>query len=514
MSTFQDPFAGTPKAATHREYGADNATPLEKARRGEIYEENGLYGLKDVDGTVLYPAEYSYIGRCRDHVLFLEPDGNYHKMSRGCNESGYMPEEKRPYVKNGKAGFKVGDKILIPAEYDYIESTFGDNTVFTVVKDGREYYINDKGKEVLTRVREFEGEKIWCSPFWLCTNEFDYFTVESYVGNEDESNPNVVQVDGQWVELERYCKDEILDMVIDAKDDLPLTKKETGLLCDQFSYEYGFYIAKATGKNPLKESLRQFEKMNAFSNSWHFVAKVWQAPGEHVGAKELRNFYREIGNKRSLSAPVLAVGHDESLKPGEVKVLLVTFYNERCFPPQWEWDWFDKCKELPITKLVEESVSLRKTVDEDILEKYREDDFNDLICDCLNDLNYEEGFNWSATEQALDYFKELGSSVNYALCRYTSAALDATEEPDAKKTEYFLRAALWALDNGSGVNVTDKSKTPLDFVNEILSGCPDEGNKALAESLRTKLLEHGAVTYAERLANKDYYRELKLLRGK
>ena len=59
MSTFQDPFAGTPKAATRREYGVDNVTPLEKARRGIIFEENGLFGMKDIDGTELYPAVMS-----------------------------------------------------------------------------------------------------------------------------------------------------------------------------------------------------------------------------------------------------------------------------------------------------------------------------------------------------------------------------------------------------------------------------------------------------------------------
>lgn len=71
MNEFIDPFAGTSKAATRTEYGIDNTTPLDQARSGILFEENGLYGLKDEDGNVTFPAKYSFIGKCRDHVLFL-----------------------------------------------------------------------------------------------------------------------------------------------------------------------------------------------------------------------------------------------------------------------------------------------------------------------------------------------------------------------------------------------------------------------------------------------------------
>ncbi len=98
MVQFEDPFAGTPIAAIKRELGVDNSTPLEKARRGEIFESNGLYGIKDEDGYVTFPAKYSFIGKCIDHILFLEPSGNYVKMSAGCTESGFMPKNERSVI--------------------------------------------------------------------------------------------------------------------------------------------------------------------------------------------------------------------------------------------------------------------------------------------------------------------------------------------------------------------------------------------------------------------------------
>lgn len=511
MSTFQDPFAGTPKAATKREYGFDNASSLEKARMGTIYEENGLFGMKDIDGTELYPAKYYYIGKCRSHILFLEPNGSYIKLSPGCNESGYMPKAERPYVKNGKVGFKLGRKILIPAEYDYIRSAFGDNSVFLVTKDGREYYINDKGKEVLTRVRTFAGEELKCEPFWLRTNEFDYFTVMIYVGHEDENNSNVVKINGKWVELERFCREEILDMIVDPGDDLSLRKEDTGRLCDKFSYEYSFYIANASGPKPLEKCFEQFNNMEAFDNSWYYTVKLWQAPGEQVPAEDLRMFYRSLMRQRVIGTPVFAVGHDDTLKPGEVRMLLVTNYYERCFPPGWEFEWADKCRKLPITELCKEAPALKEHIEEDVFAEYREDDLRGLVRYRLEEQEYHEGMDWQETWEALDFFLKLGSNVKNTLYAYTSKAGSAASTGKLEETKFFLLAGQWAVKRGASINMAQSDKTVLDHLNDILALDLDETSKGLACTLRDELVAKGAVTYAERVSNTDYYKELEYL---
>ncbi len=511
MSTFKDPFAGTPKAATHRVYGVNNESPLEKARRGIIFEKNSLFGMMDIDGTELYPTKYYYIGRCRSHVLFIEPDGSYLKLSPGCTESGYMPKEKRPYVKNGKVGFKVGRKILIPAEYDYIRSAFGDNSVFLVTKDGREYYINENGKEVLSRVRTFDGEELNGEPFWLRTNEFDYFTVMNYIGHEDESNPNVVKINDKWVELDRFSKDEILNMIVDPGDDLPIRAENIGILCDKFSYEYSFYIANASGAKPLEKCFEQFSNMGAFDSSWYFTVKLWQAPNEHVSAEDLRMFRQNILHQKVIGSPAFAVGHDDTLQPGEVRMLLVTNYNERCFPPSWEFEWGDKCRKLPITELCKEVPALKKHIEEDIYEEYREDDFHGLIDDCLEELNYKDGLNWEDTLKALDYFLELGSDVKNTLIVYASKGRSAALAGNTERAMFFLRAAQWALKQGATINKIRGNKSVLDHVDDILARSEDEASQAFARSLRNELVAKGAVTYKERIANTDYYKELDYL---
>lgn len=516
MAQFEDPFAGTPKAAIKRELGVDNSTPLEKARRGIIFESDGLYGIKDENGVVTFPAKYSFIGKCIDHILFLEPSGNYVKMSAGCTESGFMPEDERPFVLNGKAGIKKDGKVIIPAEYDYIRSKFGD-TVFYAVKDGREMYINDEGKEVLTRVRRFEGENNQSSPFWLCSSEFDYITAMNYIGTPIDDNPNVVKIYNNWIELERYSKEEIMKMLIDPSDDLPLSEKNLELLCNDFSYEYSFYFANAKGKHALKDCVEQFKKMNVFCNSWYYVVKIWQAPNEQLKAQDLRRFTKAI-EKNALEhgligTPIFAVGHSAELKPGEVRILLITHYHERCWPAQFEYDWSEKLRTLSITKLMEDVPSLRKEIYEYVLEKYQEEVFRDQLLDCIKGLKYFHNLSWEDAHKGLDYFLSIGSPIKHALMSYVCHAQQACGKTEI---EFYLNAAIWAVENGDDVNACRKGASVLDIVVDIIKKNINDTTITLSSTLYEMLKAHGAKSFKEidqkYRSNTDYFKQLEYMK--
>ena len=512
MAEFEDSSAGTPKAAVKRELGMDNSTPSEKARRGEIFESDGLYGIKDADGTVTFPAKYSFIGKCLDHVLFLEPSGNYVKMSEGYSQSGFMPEEERPFVINGKAGIKKDGRVIIPAEYDYIKSKFGD-TVFFAVKNGREMYINDEGQEVLTRVRRFEGEDNQSSPFWLCSNEFNYITAMNYVGVPVDDNPNVVKIDDNWIELERYSKEEIMNMLINPSDDLPVTEENLELLCNRFSYEYSFYFANAKGDKPLSSCMEQFRKMQAFRNSWYFVVKLWQAKGEYVSAKELRKFVHELHKNRVIGNPIFAVGHDEHLKQGEVRMLMITHYYERCWPAQFEFEWAEKVSTLSITKLMEEVPSLRKEVEENILEEYQEEVFTDQLLDCIICMNYVNNLSWADAHKALDYFLSIGSPIRHALLNYVYHAQKVSGK---EEIEFYLNAAIWAIEKGDDVNDRIKGASVLDIVGDIREKNLDDTTITLSSTLYEMLKAHGAKSFKELNQeyknNSDYFKQLEYMK--
>ena len=307
---------------------------FDELKNNFIYEKNGSWGMNTPEGNEVYAARFKYIGKCSDYVLFIDNDWHYLKIARGCKTSGFMQESSRPYISEGKVGFKKDDQVIIPAIYDFITPWFGSD-VFRAVKDGREMYVDSNGKEVLTRVKRF-GDKDTQSPFWLRSNSLGINTITKYVGHLDENNPNVITIGGSWVELDRTSKEEIMAMLVDESDDLPLTKENLSLMTNNFSYEYSLYQTHSSGEHPLRECYQQLKKMNAFDNSWHFVVKLWQAPGEYVKAEELRFFRSELAKHEQLGDLVMAVGHDATLASGEVKMLFITHYHERCWPASFE----------------------------------------------------------------------------------------------------------------------------------------------------------------------------------
>ena len=56
---------------------------FENAQRGILFEENGLWGLKNEDVSILYPSEYLFIGKCVDNVLLIKQDWHYVKIWKG-----------------------------------------------------------------------------------------------------------------------------------------------------------------------------------------------------------------------------------------------------------------------------------------------------------------------------------------------------------------------------------------------------------------------------------------------
>lgn len=516
-----------------------------EAQAATLFEENGLWGLKNEDGTLLYPPEYLFIGKSIDNVLFIKPDWHYMELWQ-CSSTvcGYLCEDERPYISNGKAGFKHNGEITIPAEYDYLTIKFGDEDgrIFYAVKNGRGMYLDENGKEVLTRVRRFDGEKSNYSPFWLTTDDFNYFTTMSYVGKPCEENPNVVKIDGAWVELDRYSKDEILQMLINPADDLALTEKNLRLLCNSFSYEYIIRFAHAKGEHPLHECLLQLNKMDTFSNSWYYIVKIWLAPGEQLPAKELRQFERDLrrvdkifqdeystGGEVVLGDPLFAIGHSDDLQPGEVRMLMITHYHERCFPPLFEYEWVEKRERLPLCQLKDEIPWLRNEVDTTIQEPHREEVFQDQLLECISGLRYHKEQSWEEAREALDFFLALGSPLRHSLHSFLKQAnhYAKLKKPNAQAVRFFLNAALWAIEKGDTVNEVRNGKSSLDLADALITTsvwqrkfCTNVYEWKLPELIDktiSTLMEKGAKwnfqLKKERNSNTDYFKELEYLRA-
>ena len=362
----------------------------------------------------------------------------------------------------------------------------------------------------------FEGEDCHTSPLNLRTNVFDNLTAMHYVGSPEPDNPNVIQYNGEWVELKRYSKEEVSGMLINPDDDLALTEKGLALLYSDFSYEYSIYFAKAKGEDALKVCMSQFQKMDAFDNSWYFVVKLWQAPGEHVSAQALREFRRMLKKKKQLGDLVIAVGHDGKLNPGEVCMMLLTHYNERCWPAGFEYEWARKCRSLSIKELMEAVPELKQTIDDMVYEKYKDEVFLDQMRDVIAELQYNPSLSWDEVEPVLDFFRQQGSPYKYVVRPFLQVAEAKTLAMNIDAVDFYLHAVLWALKNGAVVNGSSSRQSSLDVVRKLM------GKPALAPIINTLrevencLLQRGAMTKAEldeeENSNTDYYKELDRMR--
>lgn len=495
---------------------------FEKARKGTLFEENGLWGLKNEDGSILRQPKFLFIGKCSDKIIFIEPNWYYEEYCSGSDVAcgGTLDEYDRPFFVNGKAGFKKNGNIVVPAIYDYLEVILGykdkPGRILLAVKDNKTMYFDENGKEVLTRVRHFAGDEKKGTPFHLCTNSFDIITVEKYIGHPQADNPNVVNLCGQWVELERYCKEEIMQMLIDPADDLALTEENLQYLCSPDSYDYDFYIANAQGEQAFKKCMEQFEKMCVYWNPWYYVVKIWLAPGEQLQVKELREFVSELKNVKSgcYGQPVLAVGHNEQLKSGEVRMLMITYHNGCEYSHHFEDEWHSKVKELPVSELQTHIPWLREEIKKNAEKEEYGTLADNLWYNCISGLKYYEEQSWEDARDALEFFLQIGSPIDRALHSILLEAQSTVQKNNSQAFLFYLKAALWVLGKGGKVNEIRNNKTSLDILYEIMKDISEE-EVAHLKKLEYQMLQKGAKVYQEleeeRETNTDYFKELEYM---
>lgn len=346
----------------------------------------------------------------------------------------------------------------------------------------------------------------------------------------------MVKINKVWVELERYSRDEIMQMLMDPTDDLALVEKELQLLCNWESRLFRFYITKSKGEQPLLQCREQLEKMKAYDQTCHLIYKIWLPEGECLPVQDLRNFAHSspMGDRYSPN-PRFAVGHDSKLKPGEVRLLMINFQNyflDRC-PEDYELEWAEKCETEPITMLMEDFPRYKKILDDansewtarlckehtskwyvEYCKQVYYEYLDCLIRYCIEDLQYYEGLTWQNARKALAYFLEFGSSVSHALFNFLEQAEAhiRSEKHSSKAVAFFLRAALWALKKGAFVNWYANNRYSMDYLLEIKKNTDNKTILSLIQKLENIMRNEGAITIQERESNTNYFKELDYIR--
>lgn len=119
------------------------------------FEINGLIGMNTSAGDLLMPAIFDQIEVCRDYVY--AHFGNRHLLVNKEGMDVCSDSENGEFYQNGKKGIKNQDgTVLFPAIYDKIYRWSKNSDVFYTCIGDEFHYYNSKHDEILTTYKKFD----------------------------------------------------------------------------------------------------------------------------------------------------------------------------------------------------------------------------------------------------------------------------------------------------------------------------------------------------------------------
>ena len=482
-----------------------------------VYEEDNRFGCIK-DGTVVCPPIFDQVEFIDGgQTLYVRKGNEYSTFSQnGRNMMGNtIQEEDGEFVKDGKMGWKRNGKIIIPAMYDELFKWSGLD-VFQAEIGGGVKFLNASGEEILTYIREVDAEDVLAAPFSQLFNHGDIFTLLEFPANGDIPSTNVVNTDdGEKASLNRMSRKELIDELVNPKDDLALSKEDLALFNNDFSYEYASYRFKVRASHLFDDLMDCFLKFSVPSNSWHYVIRISSAQGENVPAKELRKVrhHFESSDIRCLGSH-FAVGHDTALEPGTVSVLVITHYHERCFPQQFEFEWIDNCNECSLDELKGKEEEMKKAIEDIVLDQYKEEVLHDQYDGAFINISFDGRRSW---EEAKPVYEYLSQKTSYYLGQLRSYCFDLKQAETVEGMQYYLHLLKWILEKGANVNLVSSELTALDVIDNGIKHEDDKERVAILKKAFEALESFGAKSYSQLLAEEreketDYQEELYRLR--
>lgn len=486
----------------------DNKVQYERIRNGIVFEQDGLLGVKDAYGTIICSPKFLQIEKCVDHVFFYLPNNTYEYMFLGGSESGSMPEEKRPYIVNGKYGLKDKDgQVLLEPIYDIVSDWGGGSDVIYTLQGEEYHYYNHQGEEILTGVRPInvDTEIARTCPYYLSEEQHTEQLVTMEIVNGPIDNHCCLIEDGMWVRLDRIARSEVRDIMgggeLISMDDHALDR-----FYSRDCYIYSAYIAKGKGKNCIEDCLSQFRKMDCYESTWAYITRVWVSPKSSIPFDKISKLWTKFKNlklgKYSIKQKIsiqdltsIAVGVDPSLAEDEIRMMQVIYYEERWPPYYAETDWEDAVKKGSLEDLKRAYTKVQMVCNE--IRKNDKSYADWLIRDILSGSisgKVKPQWTWEEEVEIYNYLYSIGHGCTTTLSKMFAKL--AKEKITKSQADFLLKKTEWLLAHGSNVNAVVDKRTPLDIVSD-----PSVLVEPEAMELWTKIAEtvkaHGALSSKE-----------------
>ena len=240
------------------------------------------------------------------------------------------------------------------------------------------------------------------------------------------------------------------------------------------------------------------KKFYVSDNTWYYVIRFTTAVGEQIPTAQITRFSQYLDNlDRHTLGRAFAFGSDEKLQPGEVSVLLITHYNECCFPPHIQYEFVDVCKKRTPDELVLKDSELKEFTLTEIYEDHQEDFLQDCYDTAFGNISYNPSRSWEDTEKILEYLSSKSDAFKGDVMPTCKLIISRSRKQSSEhEQEYLLGYLKWLVSKGDNVNFIDGGRTSLDLIDRALQNEKTTDAELLREA-REILLSTGAKNYAD-----------------
>ncbi len=450
----------------------------------EIFVEGGCYGCRR-DGEVVFPpvAEQLEVVEGGRGIFILKGEryALLHEVGRSVLSDVYDRKDGF-FFSGGKQGWHKDGKDVIPAVYDSVDKWWGLD-VYRVEKDGKYSYVNSAMEPLFDGMPEVDGFEGAEEAFPYPTDgEHDLFVTTRFALPDERGCGIVLSDSGERIAVNRLSRDLIRERLTGGRGGLVLTRRDLSLFDDDFSYEFSAYEAVSRSGAPVEDLLGQFSRLGAHGNSWHYLIGIRIPEGCRLPAAQIRylRHYFETLSSRTLSLKV-SVTEDPSVPVGEVQALMVTHYNERCFPAMFESDWIEDFNNCTLQEIIMKERKLKADIRKEVKKEYRDGVYRDQFVNPFYNVRYSPRRGWRESRRVLDWFLGRNPAGKDNINSFVET-MERFYNETVGGLEYCLRVILWAISKGGDLNAISDGKTPLDRLEETLAVDWVKGNPFTSRS--------------------------------
>ena len=308
----------------HNKYKKDFWTRLSTAVQ---FRDGGLYGLKDEDGKVILEAKYDHIEICTDFVYAHY--GVRHKFiyKNGGESDCADKEDEHQFYENGMVGLKdVDGNIILEPIYDEIYE-WGENSDVIYTRIGKDYhYYNHNLEEILTEVDYIEEDASPDCPYSIGEdqNRNVLLCIEPIATKEGNRDCFAY---GQWVRLSRIRCTDVRQLFSDCKlVNIPMDTIEK--FEDKHTYIYSARTSKGKGEFPIMSCIEKFKSLGCYNSSWNYLLKISTNRNTSINPHDLYGvikYFEDIEYDNCIGVDI-AIDYDDTLEEGAVQVLQIHYF--------------------------------------------------------------------------------------------------------------------------------------------------------------------------------------------